>query len=173
MEDAILQTETMPMNNSATTQAAPAIRIDEDFHAWLLEQATLLRRKQYKLLDRSNLAQELEDIAGAEKRELLRGLATLFEHLLKMQYQVELRRERGRKNTILKTRTAIDKLLRFSPGLKGQLAEFAADAYADGCKYAGTDLGFSRAQWEKTFPRTSPWSLKQILNDDFFPSPKS
>ena len=158
------------MNNVANVRGPQAVRIDEDFHAWLLQQASLLRKKQYPLLDRNNLAEELEDMAGAQKLELRERLATLFEHLLKLQHQPEKRRERNRKNTIAKTRTAIESLLEYSPGLKGQLEELATNAYADGCKHAGTDLGLSRRQWEKMFPHTSPWSVAQILDDDFFPS---
>jgi len=161
------------MNNTARIQNEPAARIDEDFHAWLLEQAALLRKKQHRRLDWNNIAQELEDMAGAQKRELRRRLATLFEHFLKMQYQAEKQRERGRKNTVAKTRTAIETLLEQSPGLKSQLEELAAKAYGDGCRYAGNELGLSRPQWEKTFPRISPWSLKQLLDQDFFPSLKS
>ncbi len=161
------------MKNTAALQNESAIGVDEDFHAWLLQQASLLRRKQYRELDWQHIAQELEDMAGAEKRELRRRLATLFEHFLKMEYQAEKQRERGRKNTLAKTRTAIEVLLEQSPGLKGQLKEFAAKAYADGCRYAGTDLGLSRPQWEKAFPPTPPWSIKQLLDQDFFPAAKS
>ena len=162
--------ENTSMNNVANVRGAQAVRIDDDFHAWLLEQASLLRKKQYPQLDWNNLAEELEAMAGAQKRELRERLATLFEHLLKLEHQPETRRERNRKNTIVKTRTAIESLLEYSPGLKAQLEALATKAYADGCKHAGTDLGLSRRQWEKTFPRTSPWSVDQILDDDFFPS---
>jgi uncharacterized protein DUF29 len=144
---------------------------EHDFHAWLLEQAALLRKKRFNQLDWSNIAEELEAMASAERRELLRRLATIFEHFLKMEYEPEVRRERGRKTTIAKTRTGIERILEESPGLKGQLEEFAQKAYADGCKYAGTDLGLTRREWEKLFPQTSPWTLRQIRDDDFFPSP--
>jgi hypothetical protein len=145
--------------------------VERDFHAWLLEQAALLRKKRFNQLDWSNIAEELEAMASAERRELLRRLATIFEHFLKMEYEPEVRRERGRKTTIAKTRTGIEQILEQSPRLKGQLEEFAQRAYGDGCRHAGTDLGLTRRQWEKTFSRTSPWTVKQILDDDFFPSP--
>jgi len=89
--------------------------------------------------------------------------------MLKLEHQPEERSERSRKGTLAKTRTAIRTLFEQSPGLKGQLQELAEKAYADGCRYAGTDLGLSRREWERTFPRKSPWTLKQILDDDFFP----
>jgi hypothetical protein len=158
------------MGSVANARSVSPTRLEDDFHAWLLEQAALLRNKQFHLLDWSNIAEELEAMAGAQRRELRQRLATLFEHLLKLEYQPEERRERGRKSTLVKTRTAIETLLEQSPGLKGQMEELAEKAYLDGCRYAGTDLGLSRRQWEKTFPTNSPWSLKQVLNDDFYPS---
>ena len=158
--------------SSLANASAEHTRVEDDFHAWLLEQAALLRNKQFQLLDWSNIAEELEAMAGAQRRELLRRLATIFEHMLKIEYQPEERRERGRRSTIVKSRTAIERLLEESPGMKGQLEDLAEKAYADGCKYAGTDLGFARREWEKTFPRKSPWTLKQILDEDFFPSGK-
>lgn len=159
------------MKNTSAVQHERSVRVDEDFHAWLIEQASLLRRKQHQALDWQNIAQELEDMAGAERRELRRRMATLFEHFLKMQYQPEKQRERGRRSTLAKTRTAIEILLEQSPGLKDQLNELVAKAYADGCRFAGTDLGLSRTEWEKTFPPASPWSVKQLLDQDFFPAP--
>jgi hypothetical protein len=145
--------------------------VEQDFHAWLIQQATLLRNKQFAALDWSNIAEELEAMAGEQKRELRRRLATIYEHLLKLEHEPEGRRERGRRLTLAKTRNAITTLLEESPGLEGQLQDLAEKAYLDGCRYAGTDLGLTRRQCEKAFSRTSPWSLKQILDDDFFPLP--
>ena len=155
--------------NSLAGATSVHTTVEDDFHAWLLEQAALLRNKQFALLDWSSIAEELEAMAGEQKRELRRRLATIYEHLLKLYHEPEGRRERGRKLTLAKTRNAITTLLEESPGLKGHLQDLAEKAYLDGCRYAGTDLGLTRRQWEKTFSRTSPWSLKQILDDDFFP----
>ena len=107
-------------------QEAPAVRIEDDYHGWLLDQASVLRHHRHSSLDWSNLAEELEAMAAAERRELLRRLTTLLAHLLKFQYQPEVRRERSRKLTIVRSRTEIKRLLDYSPGLKGQLTEYVA-----------------------------------------------
>lgn len=152
-------------------QAMHTPQIDEDFCGWLVDQASALRKRQPVSLDWDHLAEELEDMAAAQKGELVKRLATLFEHFLKMAFQPEERRARKRKVTIVKTRNAIDELLKRSPGLKGQIEALAREAYAYGSKQAGTALGMSRRQWEQQFPAVAPWNLEQLLDEDFFPEP--
>src|ERR1700730_5135602 len=160
-------------DTSFVAQKAPAVRIESDYHGWLLDQASALRDQRYSSLDWSNLAEEMEEMAAAERRELLRRLTTLLAHLLKFQYQPEVRRERSRKLTIVRSRTEIKRLLDYSPGLKGQLTEYVAAAYADAKDDAGVDIRLERHQWEKLFPVTCPWTLEQIQVPDYFPSVES
>ena len=151
-------------------QGSPAVRIEDDYYGWLLDQASVLRHHRHSSLDWSNLAEELEAMAAAERRELLRRLTTLLAHLLKFQYQPEVRRERSRKLTIVRSRTEIKRLLDYSPGLKGQLKEYVSAAYADAKNDAGVDIRLDRHQWEELFPITCPWTLEQIQSPDYFPS---
>jgi hypothetical protein len=44
----------------------------EDHHGWLLEQAALLRSERHDSLDWSNLAEELEAMAAAQRRKIKR-----------------------------------------------------------------------------------------------------
>ncbi len=148
--------------------ASTSVSVEEDYHGWLLHQARLLRGRHLAALDWSNLAEELEAMAGAERRELLRRLTTLYAHLLKMQYQPEPRRARSRKVTIVRSRSEIERVLKQSPGLRGQLEEFAKEVYPDGRREAATDIGLKRREW-KLLPTTSQWSLRQIMDPDFFP----
>src|ERR1700737_4064111 len=117
-----------PIENVASTGAS----IEEDFHGWLLHQAALLRRHHLDALDWEHLAEELEAVASAERRERLRRLPTLYAHLLKLQYQPEARRARSRKVTIVRSRNEIERVLKQSPGLLGQFEEFAKEVYSDG-----------------------------------------
>jgi hypothetical protein len=153
-----------PFENVGSTGAS----VEEDYHGWLLHQAGLLRGHDLDSLDWEHLAEELEAMAGAERRELLRRLTTLYAHLLKMQYQPEPRRARGRKVTILRSRNEIERVLKQSPGLRGQFEEFAKEVYPDGRREAATDIGLKRSEW-KVIPTTSQWTLQQIMDPDFFP----
>lgn len=150
-------------------------RIEDDFHAWLLDQASLLRSHRYGSLDWSNLAEELEAMAAGERRELLRRLTTLLAHLLKLQLQPQAiaRRGRGWKLTVTRSRREIRRLLDSSPGLKGRPEEFVTTAYSDSRRDAGVEAGLERYQWEEVFAQTCPWTLAQILDDDFLPATAS
>jgi hypothetical protein len=147
--------------------AKPEIKINDDFHGWLLDQASALRERRYLSLDWDNLAEELEAMAARERRELLRRLTTLFEHLLKLAYQPDQlpRRGHGWRRTIVRSRIEIKRLLHDNPGLKGQMEQFAADAYADGRRIAGSAM-----EGQVALPDSIPWSIDKALEADFFPS---
>jgi hypothetical protein len=150
----------------------PTVKIEHDFYGWLLYQAEALRGRRSLALDWDNLAEELEAMAAADRRELLRRLTSLFEHLLKLAYQpAELsRRGNGWRRTVVNSRIEIEQLLRFGPGLKGYLDEFAVEAYAGACRKTGAAMGLRRDQWEERFPKDSPWTISQALDADFFPA---
>ena len=160
---------------SRSVRAGRAIKIEDDFHGWLLGQASALRRERYGSLDREHLAEELEAMAAAERRELLRRLTTLYAHLLKIQQQPHEVQRRGRswKLTILRSRTEIHRLLAQSPGLKGQMKEFAKEAYMDARRHAGEEMNLARHDWERMLPMDAPWSVENALDLDFLPSGRS
>ena len=51
------------------------------------------------------------------------------------------------------------------PGLRPDLPTFLADAYADARKRAMDDTGFPL----DTFPEACPWTIAQVLDEDFWP----
>jgi uncharacterized protein DUF29 len=163
-----------PMAQTTANMPYPATagsaRVDEDYYGWLLEQAAAIRARRLVALDWEHLAEELEAMAGAERRELLRRLTTLFAHLLKMQFQPDARRARSRRLTVARSRREIDRLLSDSPGLKGKLVELAAEAYADAREDAGVEMGLERDRWERLFPVDCPWTVEQSRDSDFYPS---
>jgi len=108
---------------------ASAVRIEEDFHAWLLDQAAALRAQRYAALDWSGLAEELEGMARKDRRELRSHLQNLFMHLLKWTYEPE-RRSNSRKATIDAARDNIYDLLEESPSLHNVLDELLAESKA-------------------------------------------
>ena len=56
---------------------------DEDFVAWLEDQARRARRGEIGDLDLQNIAEELEGMARGDRREIRNRLAVLVTHLLK------------------------------------------------------------------------------------------
>ena len=87
-----------------------AIDYDRDFHAWVLQNAALLRQGKLDALDLEHIAEELESMGASERRELLHRLQILLLHLLKYQFQPE-RRGKSWRLTINHQRTAIERLL--------------------------------------------------------------
>ena len=66
--------------------AKPSHR-DQDFYAWSLEQAALLRQGRTAEADLDLIAEEIESMGKTEKRELVSRLTVLILHLLKWRFQ--------------------------------------------------------------------------------------
>src|ERR1700730_15259978 len=60
---------------------------DNDFYAWSLEQAALLRAGRVGEADLATIAEEIERMGKTEKRKLVSRLAVLLLHLLKWSHQ--------------------------------------------------------------------------------------
>jgi hypothetical protein len=54
---------------------------DQDFHAWLQQQAALLKTGRLHELDVAHLVEEIESMGASERRELLSRLQVLILHL--------------------------------------------------------------------------------------------
>ena len=64
---------------------------DRDFYAWSRQQAELLRKGRLADADIEHIAEEIESMGRAEKRELISRLTVLLLHLLKWRHQPEKR----------------------------------------------------------------------------------
>ena len=57
-----------------------------DFYGWMVDQADALRRRSANEIDWENLLEEVEGLAGSERRELRSLLALVIQHLLKWRF---------------------------------------------------------------------------------------
>ncbi len=137
---------------------------DQDFVGWAETTARLLREGRLDQLDIENLAAEVKALAGKDRRELRSRLRVLIVHLLKWGWQPE-KRSGNWSSTIRAQRTGIGYLLEDSPSLKRSLAPSLQRAYREAAEEAAleTDL------FESIFPRECPFSVDQILDEDFLP----
>jgi hypothetical protein len=136
-----------------------------DCYTWAQEQARALKGRRPKSLDRNNLAEEVEDLARSERRELERPLEVLTEHLLRWQFQSK-RRSRSWTANIAGQRYKIRRRLEQNPGLKPKIPEVLADAYA------AARIGFtiSALRNAKLSPAEScPWAFEQITDQHLLP----
>jgi hypothetical protein len=137
---------------------------DQDFHAWTLQQATLLRQGRWAEADIEHVAEELECRGASERRELIHRLAVLMAHLLKWQFQPELRSNRWR-NTMAVQRFDVQELLEDNPSLAASLNERMEKAYQKSVMLAVRETGLSKS----IFPVACPFSAEQLLREEYGP----
>jgi hypothetical protein len=138
------------------------IDYETDFYSWTQQQAQLLRNQQFGQIDYNNLAEEIEDMGRSEKRELGSRLEILITHLLKWQFQPNLR-SRSWKLTIKEQRLRLEKLLKENPSLKSSIEDLKESTYPLAVISAEKETGLS------SFPETCPYNLTEILFAEFFP----
>lgn len=137
---------------------------EDDIIAWAEQQAALLRRGLWSQLDIDNIAEEIEDVGKSEKRELQSRLSILTSHLLKWKFQ-PTRRTHSWQSTIREQRAAIRQDIKKMPSLKSLMrnSHWLAGMYRRALvdTYAETSL--------PALPNESPWTITEILTEEFFP----
>ncbi len=135
---------------------------ETDFYQWTQVQATLLRQGTWTSLDIENLAEEIESLGKQQKQELRNRLGILIGHLLKWEYQPELR-GKSWKATIWEQREQVLDILQDNPSLKPYLAEAVSKGFRQGISLVlrETPLDFD------DLPKECPYAIAQILDPQF------
>jgi Domain of unknown function DUF29 len=150
------------------SKTAAAKLYGRDFYTWALTQVHALRNGLVKELDLNNLAEEVEDMARSEVRELDSRLQVLLAHLLKWAYEPEGRSKSWRL-TLKEQRLQVRKLLRHNPGLNPKIAEVLRDAYEGARLQAAEETSLD----EGDFPLECPWTFERSIEDGFLPDAPS
>lgn len=137
---------------------------DQDFYAWTRRSAELIRQGRIVEVDFEHVAEELENMGGNTRRELISRLSILLAHLLKWQWQ-PVRRGNSWRLTIANQRDDIEDLLEQSPSLRHEIDEKIEKAYVRARRQAAIETGLD----EKTFPAGCPFSIEQALDPNFWP----
>jgi hypothetical protein len=137
---------------------------DQDLSAWLEETIGQLRQQDYGAVDWANLIDELEYMSRRERQALESNLVILLLHLLKWQYQPEMR-SGSWNGSIVEHRRRIRKSLQASPSLQPYLLEVLAEAYEDAIAQAVAETGLG----QDVFPVDCEYAIGQILDTDFLP----
>ncbi|MBM3224437.1 MAG: DUF29 domain-containing protein [Candidatus Tectomicrobia bacterium] len=139
---------------------------EQDFYAWTQAQATLLEARQWESLDLPHLVEEISTLGASERRALGSHLKQLVMHLLKWRYQPEGRlTSHSWRASIRHARDEIAQVLEESPSLQRTVPTLLARRYPAARLLAHDETGLPLA----TFPETCPWTVMQILTDDFWP----
>jgi len=141
-----------------------ASQYETDIVAWASEQARLIRAGRFDLLDLEHIAEEIEDVGKSEQRELASRMAILLLHLLKWQVQPE-RQGNSWRLTIRNQRRGVARRLEDTPSLRGKLSDtrWWSDVWDEATALAAQETGLA------AFAEVCPWSLDEILREDWFP----
>jgi hypothetical protein len=137
---------------------------DTDFYAWTQAQAAALRAHTWDALDIDHLVEELEDVGNEQRHAIASHTRNLLLHLLKWAYQ-PARRRRSWRSSIRNARIELDWRLTRNPSLRRDLGDVVAWAYPRARRLAVDETGLPLV----TFPETCPWTLAQLLDEDWWP----
>jgi hypothetical protein len=147
--------------------AAAEASYEHDFYAWSFEQARALRERRPEQLDWENLAEEIESLGISDRRQVRSRLTVILVHLLKWQLQIEFR-SISWKSTIRTQRRDLELVLSDSPSLRRLLPTLLAEAFRRARTDAAEEMELIPAAARK-LPQTSPFTVEQVLDLEFFP----
>src|ERR1700680_1582519 len=101
---------------------------EEDFYAWTVEQAKLLRSGKFSRIDALNVAEEIESVGRRDRRELADRLENVIGELLKWRSQPGARCGNWQ-SAILTQRFEIEHIIEDSPSLRQFASVYLAEAY--------------------------------------------
>lgn len=152
---------------------SPINEYEQDFNAWIHHQVQLLKSGRLQQLDVKHLIIELEEMGKSDVRALESRLLILIAHLLKWQYQratltTQWQGFEGKswRNTIIEQRAQLRHLLKKVPSLKREFSNAINEVYAEAVTIAAQETQLPNA----TFPPTCPYSMEQLLDDNFYPA---
>lgn len=137
---------------------------ETDYLRWIETTVEKLRSHDYHQIDWQNLIDEIADMGRSERRSLESNLIVVLLHLLKWQYQPDLR-SGSWQGSMVEHRRRLRKALKESPSLKSYLEEILAECYIDAIEQAAAETGLS----PDTFPTLCPYTATQTLDSSFLP----
>jgi len=140
----------------------------QDLNLWLEQAIAQLKSGQLKELDIENLIEELEGLAGRDRRELKNRLTTLLEHLLKRCYVESEYDYAGWQITIIRNRIEIENILEQSPSLKHYLnsPELFENAYNSALRLVRAESDYKSVNFPNSWQFGS--DIDAILSVDFW-----
>ena len=148
---------------------------EQDFFAWTKQQVNLLKEGRLRELDLPNLIEELEDMGRSNYRELESRLIVLVAHLLKWEHQWNQLQSQWKefegkswRNSIIEQRIQLSGLLEERPSLQNFFQERLTRAYPQAIKLIIKETDLLSTE----FPAECPYSIDQLLDEDFLPKPR-
>jgi hypothetical protein len=137
---------------------------EKDVYGWAVHTAQLLREKKMNEVDFDSVIEEIEGMARSDEYELSNRLSLVISHLLKWQFQPNMRGHSW-KYTIEEQREQAKIHFRKNPSLKSKMNEILSDAHRVALSKAAKETALDK----KTFPAECPYTFEQIMNNEFYP----
>jgi hypothetical protein len=147
-------------------------RYEDDFFAWTQYQAEVLRslRTDDNRFDRENVAEEIETVGRNERDAVRSQVRRILEHFLKLAYSPASDPRYRWMRSIAEARSALDDKL--SESLRHDVEASLAKLYRDARRQAELGLReFGENAAAASLPATCPYSLDQVLAEDWYPEP--
>jgi len=147
---------------------------EQDFQIWIDSTIQHLRNGQFESLDIEHLIEELNSLGKSEQNALKSNLMILLAHLLKVKVQFDApdTMKMSWYNSIIEHRQRVLSSLEDTPSLKSFLVQAIEKAYPQACKLAIKESKFAalgvRIPDDSEYPNVCPFSLEQILDDNFY-----
>ena len=139
---------------------------EQDFFEWTETTANLVRAGRWYEVDVQTLVEEITSLGISQKHALGSHLKNLVMHLLKWYYQPSGRQTGySWSSSIINARDDIATILEDSPSLRREVPALLTRRYPAARRLAQNETNLPLA----TFPPQCPWTVEQILADDFWP----
>ena len=145
---------------------------DADVYAWSQRQGALLRRLAAGErvndadLDWPNIAEEIETVGRSERGAIISKIATIIEHLIKLQASQAVDPRAGWRATIRRSRVELEKMFSDNPSLRPLTDKLVEEEIATGRRLA--EISFEE---HDEVPRVDPQSLSyskdQVISERF------
>jgi hypothetical protein len=147
---------------------------EQDFYAWTRVQAAELRRlkalRPNVPLDIDHIAEEIEDLGTAVRKGVRSQVRRILAHFLKLHYSPSQEPRAGWEQSIFEARDELADDL--TAALRRDLEVRLGQLYVRSRRAAAYELcRFGEANAAAALPDECPYTLEDVLRDDWYPEP--
>lgn len=138
---------------------------ETDFVEWADRTAELLRQGKFAEVDLEHLIEEVEGLAGSDRRAVVSQLRRMLMHLIKERIQPE-RAGSGWRSSIIDAQREIELYIEASPSLRPYLEDALQKTYRRAVKDALQETELTTRAKEFSLPEKCPYKLADLLEGD-------